>query len=248
MGGNEIDMRLFASSAGANISFPAGSVVFNKGDPGSCMYVVQSGVIEMMIGDTVIEVCSANEAIGFMSMIDNAPRSSTARVKEDCQLSLIDQRKFRSWWMRCRTSRSTSWARWRVASAAWDRQCVERPVALTKPAFTYYEWEARRDGVEAFRQRKANPMWPDRRVIELFKIRHPDRPGADGGRHRFRNGGGGGASRRPRLGALRDAHARQGARADRQFRERTEARSTSTSSVTRRRNSTMHAKRAGANG
>jgi CRP-like cAMP-binding protein len=49
----------------------------------------------MMIGDTVIEVCSANEAIGFMSMIDNAPRSSTARVKEDCELSLIDQRKFR---------------------------------------------------------------------------------------------------------------------------------------------------------
>jgi CRP/FNR family cyclic AMP-dependent transcriptional regulator len=95
MGGNEIDMRLFARSAGANISFPAGSVVFNKGDAGSCMYVVQSGMIEMMIGDTVIEVCSANEAIGFMSMIDNAPRSSTARVKEDCELSLIDQRKFR---------------------------------------------------------------------------------------------------------------------------------------------------------
>jgi CRP/FNR family transcriptional regulator len=95
MSGNEIDMRLFARSAGANISFPAGSVVFNKGDAGSCMYVVQSGVIEMVIGDTVIEVCSANEAIGFMSMVDDAPRSSTARVKEACELSLIDKRKFR---------------------------------------------------------------------------------------------------------------------------------------------------------
>jgi CRP-like cAMP-binding protein len=59
------------------------------------MYVVQSGVIEMVIGDTVIEVCSANEAIGFMSMVDDAPRSSTARVKEACELSLIDKRKFR---------------------------------------------------------------------------------------------------------------------------------------------------------
>lgn len=95
MTGTEIDMRLFARSAGANISFPTGSVVFNKGDAGSCMYVVQSGVIEMVIGDTVIEVCTANEAIGFMSMIDNAPRSSTARVKEACELSVIDQRKFR---------------------------------------------------------------------------------------------------------------------------------------------------------
>jgi CRP/FNR family cyclic AMP-dependent transcriptional regulator len=95
MSGNEIDMRLFARSAGANVSFPAGSVVFNKGDAGSCMDVVQSGVIEMVIGDTVIEVCTANEAIGFMPMIDNASRSSTARVKEACELSVIDQRKFR---------------------------------------------------------------------------------------------------------------------------------------------------------
>jgi CRP/FNR family transcriptional regulator, cyclic AMP receptor protein len=91
----EIDMRLFASKAGANINFAAGSVVFNKGDAGSCMYVVQSGVIEMVIGEKVVEVCAANEAIGFMSMIDGAPRSSTARVKEACELSLIDQRKFR---------------------------------------------------------------------------------------------------------------------------------------------------------
>ena len=91
----DIDMRMFAQRAGANVTYGAGSVVFNKGDPGSCMYVVQSGLIEMVIGDKVIEMCGPNEAIGFMSMIDSAPRSSTARVKEACELSLIDQRKFR---------------------------------------------------------------------------------------------------------------------------------------------------------
>ena len=95
MDGNDIDMRMFAQRAGANIAFSAGSVVFNKGDPGSCMYVVQSGVVEMLIGDKVIEVCGPNEAIGFMSMIDGAPRSSTARVRETCELSLLDQRRFR---------------------------------------------------------------------------------------------------------------------------------------------------------
>jgi CRP/FNR family cyclic AMP-dependent transcriptional regulator len=95
MNGHDIDMRLFARKAGTSINFPAGSVVFNKGDPGSTMYVVQSGVIEMVIGERLIEVCGANEAIGFMSMIDGAPRSSTARVKEACELSVIDQRKFR---------------------------------------------------------------------------------------------------------------------------------------------------------
>ena len=91
----DIDMRKFARSAGANVTFPPGSIVFNRGDPGSCMYVVQSGVIEMVIGEKIVEVCGENEAIGFMSMIDGAPRSSTARVKEACELSLIDRRKFR---------------------------------------------------------------------------------------------------------------------------------------------------------
>lgn len=92
---SEIDMRMFAQRAGANVTYPAGGIVFNKDDPGSCMYVVQSGVIEMVIGDKVIETCGPNEAIGFMSVLDGAPRSSTARVKEVCELSLIDQRKFR---------------------------------------------------------------------------------------------------------------------------------------------------------
>jgi CRP/FNR family transcriptional regulator, cyclic AMP receptor protein len=95
MTSSDIDMRLFAKKAGTSLNYAAGSVIFSKGDPGECMYVVQSGVIEMVIGDRVVEVCGANEAIGFMSMIDEAPRSSTARVKEACEVSVIDRRKFR---------------------------------------------------------------------------------------------------------------------------------------------------------
>ena len=95
MNGQTIDMRQFAKSAGANLNFGAGSIVFNKGDPGQCRYIVQSGAIEMVIGEKVIEVVGPNEAIGFMSMIDSAPRSSTARVKEACELSVIDARTFR---------------------------------------------------------------------------------------------------------------------------------------------------------
>jgi CRP-like cAMP-binding protein len=49
----------------------------------------------MLIGDTVIETVGSNEAIGFMSMVDGSPRSSTARVKEACELTIIDARAFR---------------------------------------------------------------------------------------------------------------------------------------------------------
>ena len=95
MSGDDIDMRMFAQRVGASVTYAAGSIVFNKGDAGSCMYVVQSGVIEMVIGDKVVETCGENEAIGFMSMVDGALRSSTARVKQDCEVSVIDARTFR---------------------------------------------------------------------------------------------------------------------------------------------------------
>ena len=38
-----IDMRMFAQRAGANVTFAEGSIVFNKGDAGNCMYIVQFG-------------------------------------------------------------------------------------------------------------------------------------------------------------------------------------------------------------
>ena len=91
----DLDMRQMARNIGATINFPAGAVVFNTGDAGNCMYIVQSGVIEMAIGDTVIETVGANEAIGFMTMVDGSPRSSTARVKDACELTIIDARAFR---------------------------------------------------------------------------------------------------------------------------------------------------------
>lgn len=88
-------MRMFAKNAGVNMTFPAGSIIFHEGDAGDCIYVIQSGVIEMVTHDRVIDTCGPNEAIGFMSVIDGFPRSSTARVKDDAVVSMIDQKKFR---------------------------------------------------------------------------------------------------------------------------------------------------------
>ena len=91
----EIDMKAFAKSAGATVKVGPGATIFDQGEQGDCMYIVQSGTIEMVIGDRVVETVGANEALGFMSMIDDRPRSSTARAKEACELSQIDPRTFR---------------------------------------------------------------------------------------------------------------------------------------------------------
>jgi CRP-like cAMP-binding protein len=114
----DIDMRAFAKSAGATVKVSAGGIVFNEDEIGDCMFIVQSGVIDMKIGDTVIETIGPNEALGFMSMIDDKPRSSTAVARENCELLQIDGRTFRFMVDECRTSPLTSWACWRAAFAA----------------------------------------------------------------------------------------------------------------------------------
>ena len=91
---SEIDMRIFAKKAGVSLTFPPGSIIFNEGDAGDVCYVVQSGVIEMLIHGRVVDLCGPNEAFGFMSVIDGMPRTSTARVKEPAEISVIDKRKF----------------------------------------------------------------------------------------------------------------------------------------------------------
>ncbi len=92
---HEINMLMFARNAGTNMAFPAGSMIFNEGDKGSVVYVVQSGTIEILTNGKVVDVCGPNDAIGFMSLIDGGPLTASARVKDNAELSVIDQRKFR---------------------------------------------------------------------------------------------------------------------------------------------------------
>ena len=71
-----------------------GDVIFREGDAGDCLYIVQSGRIEMLIHDKVVDTCGPNEAFGFMSVIDHKARTSTARVSEQAEVSVINDRKF----------------------------------------------------------------------------------------------------------------------------------------------------------
>lgn len=88
----KIDMRRFARGVGPTMTWSAGSVIFAGGGPGPCMYIVQMGVIDMLTGDDAVETAGANKAIGFISMIDGAARSTTARVREPRELSAVDRR------------------------------------------------------------------------------------------------------------------------------------------------------------
>lgn len=91
----ELDMRALVKGVCPTVALPRGAILFREGDAADCVYIVHSGTVEILSGDKVVDTCGANDAFGFMSVIDGAPRALTARAREEILVSLIDQRKFR---------------------------------------------------------------------------------------------------------------------------------------------------------
>ena len=79
-------------------AFPAGTVLFEQGQVGQVMYVICTGEIEISrrVGErqTVLAVLPAGEFLGEMSLINNRPRSATARVVTDARVLEIDSHTF----------------------------------------------------------------------------------------------------------------------------------------------------------
>jgi CRP-like cAMP-binding protein len=78
--------------------FPKGTVLFNEGEPGKDMFVLQSGKISISkkVRDVekVLAVLGPGEFFGEMAIISNKPRNATATVTEDAKLLVIDPKTF----------------------------------------------------------------------------------------------------------------------------------------------------------
>lgn len=77
----------------------AGEVLFEEGDPGDAFYVVVDGAIEIVKqvsgGDEEkLAVRRSGEAFGEMALLNDAPRSATARAVDDSQLMVIPRDDF----------------------------------------------------------------------------------------------------------------------------------------------------------
>lgn len=74
--------------------YPAGTVLFEEGQPGDFMYVVQRGEIEIrrQVGDgeRVLAVLRDGEFFGEMAILNGRPRSATAVVRSDATLLVIE--------------------------------------------------------------------------------------------------------------------------------------------------------------
>jgi CRP-like cAMP-binding protein len=89
-----VDFRLLAGAGGAAREFKAGEVIFREGDPAQELFIVQSGEIEIRLGNRVLEVLPQYSIFGEMALIDAAPRSATAVAVSDVKLVPVSEKQF----------------------------------------------------------------------------------------------------------------------------------------------------------
>jgi CRP/FNR family transcriptional regulator, cyclic AMP receptor protein len=76
------ELRAMAAACRSR-TFARGEVLFNEGDPGTGMYILQSGQVKIMLVDpdgeeTILHLQGSGECLGELSLIDGAPRSASA--------------------------------------------------------------------------------------------------------------------------------------------------------------------------
>ncbi|TAL50022.1 MAG: cyclic nucleotide-binding domain-containing protein [Chitinophagaceae bacterium] len=71
-----------------------GSVLFNDGDIGDCMYIIYKGEVKIHKGSTTLAILKEKEVFGELSLLDSETRSASATANTDCFLFKIDQEPF----------------------------------------------------------------------------------------------------------------------------------------------------------
>jgi len=76
------------------VSFKAGDTIFKEGEQGDYMYIVQEGIVDVIVHGKVVESVESGGIVGEMALIDHDGRSAGALAQSDCQLVPVSQKQF----------------------------------------------------------------------------------------------------------------------------------------------------------
>jgi CRP-like cAMP-binding protein len=68
-----------------------GETLFEKGDPGNCMFIVVEGQILIHDGERALNRLGGGDIFGEMAVLDVEPRMATATAEADSYLLRLDQ-------------------------------------------------------------------------------------------------------------------------------------------------------------
>ncbi|MEQ8664293.1 MAG: cyclic nucleotide-binding domain-containing protein [Rhodospirillales bacterium] len=76
--------------------FPAGEILFDEGDEADAAYLVQDGIVEIVIDGKVVGEVGAGRLFGEMALISAKPRAATARTKTEVTCIVVPRPVFDS--------------------------------------------------------------------------------------------------------------------------------------------------------
>ena len=78
------------------LKMSAGSCVVRQGEPGNCMYEIQSGKVAVLHEEdgqeVLLSVLEKGEFFGEMALFEKSPRSASVRAKGEARVLTIDKR------------------------------------------------------------------------------------------------------------------------------------------------------------
>jgi CRP-like cAMP-binding protein len=94
MADTSIDFGILAGAGAPVREFKAGEVIFNQGDAASEFFVIQSGKVEIRLGNRLLSTLGEHDIFGEMALIDPAPRSASAIAATDVKLVPVGEKQF----------------------------------------------------------------------------------------------------------------------------------------------------------
>jgi CRP/FNR family transcriptional regulator, cyclic AMP receptor protein len=94
MADTPVDFGILASSGAQARHFKAGDVIFSQGEVATELFVIQSGKVELRLGNRLLETVPEHGIFGEMALIDAAPRSATAVAVTDVKLVPVGEKQF----------------------------------------------------------------------------------------------------------------------------------------------------------
>lgn len=85
-------------SLGLGRTYSKGEIIFNEGDQGDALYVIQFGKVKIVKRTPTTEITLAllgpGEIFGEMALFDHQDRSASAIAVDDARILTVDRRKF----------------------------------------------------------------------------------------------------------------------------------------------------------
>jgi CRP/FNR family cyclic AMP-dependent transcriptional regulator len=89
-----IDFGILAGAGAPVKEYKAGEVIFKEGDAGAEFFVIQSGKVEIRLGNRTLGSLGDRDIFGEMALIDTSPRSATAVAATDVKIVPIGEKQF----------------------------------------------------------------------------------------------------------------------------------------------------------